>query len=139
MNSVIVSILVILLLGTLGIIIWTKVLAPTNTTNDSEPSIDTILKYSVDIPEITTNLKSDEYVRISFKVQTNSKKAKTELEKRDFQINNLVIQELSETNSEELEGKVGKETLESTMQNMINDLMQNGKVVKVYITSCVIS
>lgn len=138
MNSVIVSILVILLLGTLGVIIWTKFFAP-NPTNDSEPSIDTILKYSVDIPEITTNLKSDEYVKISFKVQTDSKGAKNELEKRDFQINNLVISELSETNSEELEGKVGKEKLENTMQDMINDLMQTGKVVKVYITSCVIS
>ena len=51
---------------------------------------------SVDIKEITTNLASNDFIRISFKIQTDSKKAKEELEKRDFQVNNIIILELSE-------------------------------------------
>ncbi|MFK4998004.1 hypothetical protein ACI2OX_13100 [Bacillus sp. N9] len=41
-----------------------------------EPTIDEILKVSVDVPEITTNLKNNQYVKISFKVQMDGKRQK---------------------------------------------------------------
>ncbi|MGV3240632.1 flagellar basal body-associated protein FliL [Streptococcus hyovaginalis] len=77
----------------------------------NEPSIDEILESSVDIEEMTTNLASNNFIRISFKIQTDSKEAKEELEKRDFQVKNIIIQELSEKKSEELKGKNGQKTL----------------------------
>ncbi|WP_071459452.1 flagellar basal body-associated protein FliL [Bacillus massilinigeriensis] len=98
------------------------------------PSIDEVLEASVDVPEITTNLASDDYIRISFKIQTDSKDAKEELEKRDFQVRNIIIQELSEKKSEELQSGGGKAALETELKDKINTLMQDGKVVKVYIT-----
>lgn len=101
---------------------------------EKEPSIEEVLKTSVDIEEVTTNLASDDFIRISFKIQTDSKKAKEELEKRDFQVKNIIIQELSEKKPEELQGKEGKLKLEETLKENINSLMQEGKVVKVYIT-----
>ena len=66
-----------------------------NQSKDSEPTIDEVLEMSVDIKEITTNLASNDFIRISFKIQTDSKEAKEELEKRDFQVNNIIILELS--------------------------------------------
>jgi flagellar protein FliL len=99
-----------------------------------EPTIDDILKTSVDVPEITTNLAGDDYIKISFKIQTDSKDAKEELTKRDFQVKNIIIEELSEKKAQDLKGKTGKSTLENTMKLKINELMQDGKVEKVYIT-----
>lgn len=99
-----------------------------------EPTIDEVLEASVDLPQITTNLASDDFIRISFKIQTDSKKAKEELEKRDFQVKNIIIQELSEMKSEEIQGKQGQTKLQEDLRSKINGLMQEGKIVKVYIT-----
>jgi flagellar protein FliL len=103
-----------------------------------EPSIEEVIEASVDIPEITTNLSGNDYIRISFKIQTDSKDAKEELEKRVFQVNNVIIEELSEMKSSELEGKKGKQTIENTVKEKVNALMQDGKIEKVYITSMMI-
>lgn len=101
---------------------------------DKAPTIDEVLEASVDVPEITTNLASDDFIRISFKIQTDSKKAKEELEKRDFQVKNIIIQELSEKKTEDLKSKEGKTALEEDLKVKINKLMQEGKIEHVYIT-----
>jgi flagellar protein FliL len=99
-----------------------------------EPTIDDILKTTVDVPEITTNLAGDDYIKTSFKIQTDSKDAKDELTKRDFQVKNIIIEELSEKRAQDLQGKAGKLQFENTLKERINEMMQDGKVVKVYIT-----
>jgi flagellar protein FliL len=124
----------ITLVGVLALIVVMKF----NDDEVKEPSIDEVIEASVDVPEITTNLMSGDYIRISFKIQTDSKKAKEELEKRDFQVKNIIIEELSEMKSEQLQGKEGKQQLESTIKEKANSLMQEGKVEKVYITSYMI-
>ncbi|MDP4107901.1 MAG: flagellar basal body-associated FliL family protein, partial [Bacillota bacterium] len=73
--------------------------------------------------------------KMSFKIQTDSKDAKNELTKRDFQIKNIMIEELSDTKEEDLQGKAGKVKLEETLKERINKIMQDGKVVQVYITA----
>lgn len=98
------------------------------------PTIDDIVKVSVDVPEITTNLASDNYAKVAFKIQTDSASAKTELTKRDFQVKNIIIEELSEKKAKDLQGKAGKMQLESSLKTKINQLMQDGKVVQVYLT-----
>jgi flagellar FliL protein len=100
----------------------------------SGPSIDEVIKNSVDITDLTTNLATSNYVKMSFKVQTDSKAAKDELTKRDFQVKNIVIEELSDTKAEDLQGKTGKIKLEETLKKRITQIMQDGKVVQVYIT-----
>ncbi|MFK4998003.1 flagellar basal body-associated FliL family protein [Bacillus sp. N9] len=65
-------------------------------------------------------------------------KGKKEFEKRDFQIQNMIIGELSEMEPADLHGKEGKKMLEDSMKEKINELMQVGKVVEVYITSYII-
>jgi flagellar protein FliL len=134
-NTMIVLLAAILILGIFAYVIILKL----NDDGKKEPTIDEVLKVSVDIQEITTNLKNNDYVKISFKVQTDGRKAKQELEKREFQIQNLVISELSEMDASDLDGKEGKKRLEAAMKDKVNQLMQEGKIVKVYITSYIIS
>lgn len=121
----------IMLVGTIALV---AVMKFTGDEGTKVPSIDEVLEASVDIPEVTTNLASNDFIKISFKIETDSKKAKEELEKRDFQVRNLIIYELSEKKSEELQGKEGKMNLEETLKSKLNSLMQEGKIKKVYIT-----
>ncbi|MCK6206208.1 flagellar basal body-associated protein FliL [Bacillus infantis] len=134
-NKLVMIMLIILIAITLvGAVALVVVLKFTGEEKDKEPSIEEVLEASVDITEITTNLASDDLIRISFKVQTDNKKAKEELEKRDFQVKNIIIEELSEKNADELQGKEGKQSLQDDLKTKINSLMQEGKVEKVYIT-----
>lgn len=102
------------------------------------PTIDEIIESSVDIPEITTNLADGSFVRITLKIQASDKKAGEELFKRDFQVKNIVIQELSEMEEKALEGKQGKITFQDAIKSQLNELMQEGEVTQVYITSYVL-
>ncbi|KMY56080.1 flagellar basal body-associated protein FliL [Bacillus sp. FJAT-27231] len=131
----IVMLAVILLIGTVAIII---ILKSSKEGSAKEPDIDEVIESSVDIPEMTTNLASDDYIRISFKIQTDSKKAQEELTKRDFQAKNIIIEELSEMKSQDLKGKKGKEQLTNRLKDQLNEIMQDGEVLDVYITSYII-
>ncbi|GLB59341.1 flagellar basal body-associated protein FliL [Cytobacillus sp. NCCP-133] len=124
-------IVAITLVGAIALVVVMKFTGEEGT---KEPTIDEVLEASVDIPQVTANLASDNYIRISFKIQTESKKAKEELEKRDFQVKNLIIQELAEMNAEDIQGKEGQIKLQEDLKNKINGLMQEGKIIKVYIT-----
>ncbi|AND39399.1 MULTISPECIES: flagellar basal body-associated protein FliL [Cytobacillus] len=121
----------ITLVGAIALVIVMKFSGEDET---KEPTIDDVLEASVDIPQITANLASDDYIRISFKIQTENKKAKEELQKRDFQVKNLIIQELSEMKAEDIQGKEGQIKLQEDLKTKINGLMQEGKIVQVYIT-----
>ncbi len=126
----------ITLVGVIAVVVVTKLSDPTSA--EDKPSIDEIVKSSVEIPEITTNLAGNDYIKISFMVQTENKKAKEELEKRNFQVKNIIITELSEMKAEELTGKKGKEKLQEALKTRMNELMEEGKVEKVYITSSIL-
>lgn len=101
-------------------------------------TIDDILEATVEIPEITTNLAENQFIKLALKIQADSSVAAEELAKREFQVRHLVIQELSEMTEEELSGKEGKKAFESTIRASVNALMQEGKVEQVYIVSYII-
>lgn len=122
----------ITLIGATAFIVFTKF---TGDEKPKEPTIDEVIASTVEVPEITTKLLSNDYLRISFNIQTDNEKAKEELEKRQFQVKNLIIKELSDMKSEEFKGEEGIASLESKLEVRINELMQEGKVVKVYATS----
>ena len=121
-----------------GVVALLIVMQLNKTDEEDKPTIDEIIESSVDIPEITTNLTSNKFIRISLKVQADSVDAAEELTKRDFQVKNIIITELSEMTPEDLEGKEGKTVFESTLKSKIGELMDNGKIQQVYITSYII-
>ncbi|MFE8699083.1 flagellar basal body-associated protein FliL [Cytobacillus sp. FJAT-54145] len=133
-NKLLMIMLIMLVAITLvGAVALVVVLKFTGAEEHKEPTIDEVLEASVDIPQITTNLASNDYIRISFKIQTDSKEAKEELEKRDFQVKNIIILELSEKKAEDLQGKEALLKFEEELKVKINEIMQEGEVVKVYI------
>ena len=125
----------ITLLGVVALLIITQL---NKTDKDEAPTIDQIVESSIDIPEITTNLTVNKFIRLSLKVQADSSKAAEELTKRDFQIKNIIITELSEMTPQDLDGKQGKAAFQSSIKTKINELMDTGEVQQVYITSYII-
>jgi flagellar FliL protein len=124
------------LIGSIAVIVTLKYTGQAST--EKGPSIDDVIKASVDVTDIKTNLKSNNYISISFKIQMDSKKAAGELQKRDFQVRDIIIKRLSDMSAQDFEGTKGLSTLETDIAKQIDQLMENGHVVKIYTTSKVL-
>lgn len=124
------------LIGSIAVIVTLKYTGQAST--EKGPSIDDVIKASVDVTNIKTNLKSNNYISISFKIQMDSKKAAAELQKRDFQVRDIIIKRLSDMSAQDFEGTQGLSTLETDIAKQIDQLMENGHVVKIYTTSKVL-
>jgi flagellar protein FliL len=134
-KMMVIILVIIALIGTVALVAVMKL---TEKQDQRAPSADEIVASSIDISEITTNLADGSYVKVSFKIQTNSKEGKEEAEKRDFQIKNIIIEELSEMKAENFKGKKGLTALEERLKQQINQIMQEGRVEQVYITSFIL-
>ncbi|KFF57030.1 flagellar basal body-associated protein FliL [Bacillus subtilis] len=130
----IILLIILIVIGALGATAY-FVLGGKSEKSEAKKSIDEIVSSSVDVEEITTNLKSDNIIRLAIKLETDSDKSKEELEKRDFQVKDAVISLLADTNANQIEGDKGKETFKKELKDKINSYLQEGKVEKVYITS----
>lgn len=104
--------------------------------NVEEFTIDDIVEYSYQSPEITTDLEDGNFVRIQFQIITDSKEAKEEISKRDFQLKNILIKELSTLDKEAF--KSGLSELEKNLQVKLNGLMTEGNIIDVYTTDKVL-
>lgn len=96
-------------------------------------SIDEMNQNAYETPEITTDLSDGHFVRIQFQIITDDKKARSELEKREFQIRNIIIKELAMMEGNNFQS--GLTTMEQTLENKLNEVMEDGKVVEVYTIS----
>ncbi|WP_155590237.1 flagellar basal body-associated protein FliL [Lysinibacillus cavernae] len=132
LTMIIILLVAVILVGVILFVLLTQFNKPTGSV---EPSIDEIVEASVEIPEITTNLSDKRVVRLSLKIQTTSKDSAAELTKRVFQVQNIAIQELSEMEQKDLEGKQGKQIFQKSLKTRLNELMQEGEVQEVYFTS----
>ncbi|WP_374724031.1 flagellar basal body-associated protein FliL [Calidifontibacillus erzurumensis] len=127
--------LIILIIITLsGVVAYFVIINVIKDGKNGEQTIEEILKLSIDTEELTTNLNDGSYLIIQFKIQADSKDAKAELEKRDFQINNILIQELAAMSEEQFTSKEGLLEVEETIKKRLNEIVQAGTVQKVYIT-----
>ncbi|MDR4218067.1 flagellar basal body-associated protein FliL [Priestia megaterium] len=135
-SKMIIIMLSLILIGSIAVIVTLKYTEQAGT--EKGPSIDDVIKASVDVTDIKTNLKSNNYISISFKIQMDSKKAAGELQKRDFQVRDIIIKRLSDMSAQDFEGTKGLSTLETDIAKQIDQLMENGHVVKIYTTSKVL-
>ncbi|OEH91269.1 flagellar basal body-associated protein FliL [Bacillus solimangrovi] len=141
LKNKLVSIVLILLaaITLLGVVALFVILNFAGDNNEhAEPTIDEILEQSVETDEITTNLLSNDFIRIKFRIQTDSEDAKEELAKRTFQVRNILIQELSSMKAADFKGKEKLIELESMLKMRLNEIMQEGTIEKVYITDFVL-
>src|SRR5699024_744482 len=85
-----------------GIIVVIVLNLPGKNDKTEAQTIDDIVEYSYETPDITTDLKDGSFVRIQFQITTDGKKAKEEISKRDFQIKNALIKEMADRKSTRL-------------------------------------
>ncbi len=124
-----VTTLVILILG--GAIALVVILNMDEDGNpDGAQSVDELVKYSYETPELTTDLEDGSFVRIQFQIVTDGKKARDEISKRDFQLKNILIKELAEMDEEVF--STGLDELEEDLVERLNELMTTGDVTEVY-------
>ena len=128
---------VIALIGVIAYVLLTQLNGEAK--EPKEQTIEEVLLASVDIPEIRTNLADGHYVILQLKIETDSEDAAKELTQRIFQVNNIAIQELSEMTEADLEGKQGKILFEKAVKAKMNEMMQEGEIKQVYITSFMVS
>ncbi|RNA69586.1 flagellar basal body-associated protein FliL [Alteribacter keqinensis] len=136
-----VSIMVIILttltlIGAITLVIVTQFVNPTSA--DSEPTIDEMIQWSVETDEITTNLLSNNVIRTKFVIQLDSKKTKEEFEKRDFQVENIIIRVLSDRSASDFKGSESIVELEEELAGLFNDLLVSGSVESVYLRERII-
>lgn len=136
LTIMLIILLTITLVGVIAVVLVTQLNKGPET--KEEQSIDEIVVSKIEVPEITTNLADGSFVRLQLTVQTTSEESAAELLKREFQVKNIVIQELSEMEEAALEGKQGKISFQNTIKSQVNELMQEGEVKQVYITSYII-
>jgi flagellar protein FliL len=135
-NIMLIILMALTLIGGITLVLYYQF--SNSTDPNREPTIDEVLALSVDTNEITTNLLTNDYIRVMFKIQVDNQKAKKELEKRDFQVRNIIIRELSGMRGSDFTGSNGIENLENIILKKINEYMQEGLVVNVYTTGFVL-
>lgn len=97
---------------------------------EAKASITDMVEYSYETPEMTTDLEDGSFVKIQFRIITDGKDARKEIEQREFQIKNILIKELGTLNEQQF--KSGLPELENKMKVKLNEVMQDGKVTDVY-------
>lgn len=105
-------------------------------TVDETQTIDEMNQYAYTTPEVTTDLEDGSFVRIEFEIITDGKKSLKEVDKREFQIKNLLIKELSVMSESDF--NAGLSDLESDMKDNLNELMEDGEITDVYTVSKVL-
>lgn len=123
------SIIIVISAVTLGVFFYFTKEKPSGESR----SIDDINQYSYETPEITTDLQDGRFVRIQFRIVTDGKKAVKEIEKRDFQIKNIMIKEISGMTEEDF--TTGLSQVETTLQTSLNEVMTDGSITDVYTIS----
>lgn len=96
----------------------------------SVETLDAMVKYAYESPEITTDLLDGSFVRIQFQIITDGKAAQEEISKRDFQLKNILIKELAKLDEEDFKTALGE--LEEKIKDRLNELMTEGKIIDVY-------
>ncbi|WP_368654822.1 flagellar basal body-associated protein FliL [Ornithinibacillus sp. 4-3] len=96
----------------------------------SAETLDEMVKYAYESPEITTDLLDGSFVRIQFQIITDGKAAQEEISKRDFQLKNILIKELAKLDEEDFKTALGE--LEEKIKDRLNELMTEGKIIDVY-------
>jgi flagellar FliL protein len=138
MNMALIILIAISLLGLTAFVLYQYVLSDSKSamTKEEKPkklTIDEMLERTVETKEYKTNLIDNEFIMIKFAFQLDSLDAKKELEKRSIQLDSTIISVLASTKSEEIEGEQGLNALATILLNKINEFMDTGKVVRVYI------
>ncbi|SDL73910.1 flagellar FliL protein [Sediminibacillus halophilus] len=128
LKVLIITLLVLIIGGAAGMVYVLN--ADGEEKESDEQSLDEIVENSFQTEEMSTDLEDGSFVRIQFQIVADSEKAKEEVEKRQFQVQNILIKELAKMDRDAF--KTGITDLESLMKDKLNEVMQEGTIVNVY-------
>ncbi|RDW19490.1 flagellar basal body-associated protein FliL [Oceanobacillus arenosus] len=127
-KAMIITLVVLLIAAIAALVVILN--SPKENVQGKELTIDEVVEYSYESPEITTDLEDGSFVRIQFQILTDSKEAKDEVGKREFQLKNIIIKALAEMKEEDF--KSGLENLEDVLRIKLNEVMKDGSITAVY-------
>ncbi|GAA0365116.1 flagellar basal body-associated FliL family protein [Bacillus horti] len=132
-NMSLIILIGIALLGAVAVVLWQTTVSGQREVivDENRLSADQFLAQSVQTEEITTNLKTNNFIIVKFNVLMDSKKSKEEFEKRAAQAQSIIISTLSSLSPEELQGEEGIQLLEELLIEGFNEVMQLGRVIGV--------
>ncbi|MGY0691566.1 flagellar basal body-associated protein FliL [Virgibacillus sp. FSP13] len=130
-KTMIATLSILLIAGVAALIVVLNVKDDKN--NSSAQTLDDMVEYSYQTSEITTDLEDGSFVRIQFQIITDSKDAKEEVGKREFQLKNILIKELAKMEEEDFKSGLG--SLEDVIKLKLNKKMSEGKITDVYTIS----
>lgn len=94
---------------------------------------------TVIMKDILTNLAANNrFIKASFAVEMENKKAKEEFEKLDFKMKAIIVQTLADMTPEQVQGSKGFDNLTSILMNKMNPLLSSGKIKQIWITDNVL-
>lgn len=138
MNMALIILIAISLLGSTAFVLYQYFLsdsaAATSPDKPEKLTAEELMERTIQTKEFRTNLADGKYILIRFAFQLNTTKAKDELEKRNVQLESAIVSVLASTNSSDIEGEAGLIKLETILLNRVNEFLEKGKVVRVYIT-----
>ncbi|WP_099158104.1 flagellar basal body-associated protein FliL [Virgibacillus ndiopensis] len=127
-KTMVTALITLLLAGVVALIVVLNLNGDKNEGNAQ--TLDEIVEHSYQTSELTTDLQDGSFVRIQFQIITDSKDAKEEIQKREFQLKNILIKELAKMNEDDF--KTGLSDLEDTVKLKLNEVMTEGTITDVY-------
>ena len=128
-KTLITSLTILIVVALIAVVAIVYINSDTSSADDGL-SIDEMNEFSYITPEVTTDLKDGRFVRVQFQLVADSKDGLTEVEKREFQIQNILIKELSVMTEEDF--NAGLSDLESALKTKLNEIMEEGQIAEVY-------
>lgn len=94
---------------------------------------------SFEITDVLTNLSTGDFVKVSITFVMSNENAREEIELLSFKVRHLINNTLADLKPEDVRGSKGYDMISATLMNKINQVLDEGKVREVNITSFVIS
>ncbi|WP_102028224.1 flagellar basal body-associated protein FliL [Salirhabdus sp. Marseille-P4669] len=138
MNKKVIGVMITLLLviTTVGVTVLIFIMNNDDKSSaEGEKTVEEMIEDSFETEQITTDLKDGNFVRIKFRLVTDNEDTKETLE-QDFRLKNIIIKELS--TKEEEDFRDGLTSLEESIKDKVNDLLNEGEVTDVYTTEKVL-
>jgi len=103
-----------------------------------KPTLEELAASTVDFEEITTTLKSGNFIKLKLSLRIDNPKQLEAFKKTQFLCQDIIMRTLADTNAEEIQGEKGIGELSSKIMNKINNELADTKVEQVYVTSIMI-
>ncbi|BCJ85269.1 flagellar basal body-associated FliL family protein [Effusibacillus dendaii] len=138
-NIALIIIISIAMLGVVAIVGLQYIGSAQNQPKAPKPvAADKLAATQFQVEKITTNLAGSSLIQIQVYLQVDGSKAMDELNLRKVQVKDTITQILHTTTHVDLQKTEGVQLLKQHIKDAVNQYLQNGKVIDVYIPDIVI-